>query len=92
MPVAVVIHGGFWRSAYGLEFGRPLASSLSGRGWAALNIEYRRVGNGGGYPTTLVDVAASIDLLADAGQIGARENDLELDLARVVAIGHSAGG
>lgn len=92
MPVAVVIHGGFWRSAYGLELGRPLASSLSGRGWAALNIEYRRVGNGGGYPTTLVDVAASIDLLADAGQIGARENDLELDLARVVAIGHSAGG
>ncbi len=92
VPVAVVIHGGFWRSAYGLELGRPLAATLPGRGWAALNIEYRRVGNGGGYPTTLIDVAAAIDLLADEGQIAARDSDLELDLERVVTIGHSAGG
>lgn len=92
VPVAVVIHGGFWRSAYGLELGRPLASTLPGRGWAALNIEYRRVGNGGGYPTTLIDVGAAIDLLADAGQAAARERELELDLTKVVTIGHSAGG
>ncbi|MEJ7702998.1 MAG: prolyl oligopeptidase family serine peptidase [Geodermatophilaceae bacterium] len=92
VPVAVVIHGGFWRSAYGLELGRPLAGTLPGRGWAALNIEYRRVGNGGGYPTTLLDVAAAIDLLADAGQAAARDSDLELDLETVVTIGHSAGG
>lgn len=92
VPVAVVIHGGFWRSAYGLELGRPLAGTLPGRGWAALNIEYRRVGNGGGYPTTMIDVAAAIDLLADAGQAAARDSDLELDLERVVTIGHSAGG
>ncbi len=92
VPVAVVIHGGFWRSAYGLELGRPLAVTLAGRGWAALNLEYRRVGNGGGYPATLTDVAAGIDLLADAGQSAARAQDLELDLAKVVTIGHSAGG
>jgi len=92
LPVAVVIHGGFWRSAYGLELGRPLAATLPGRGWAALNIEYRRVGNGGGYPATLDDVAAAIDLLADGGASAAREKGLDLDLTRVVAIGHSAGG
>lgn len=92
LPVAVVIHGGFWRSAYGLELGRPLAGTLPGRGWAALNIEYRRVGNGGGYPATLDDVAAAIDLLAEAGQSAAREKGLDLDLTKVVAIGHSAGG
>lgn len=92
VPVAVVIHGGFWRSAYGMELGRPLAATLPARGWAACNIEYRRVGNGGGYPATLSDVAAAIDLIGGAGQKAAREHDLELDLTRVVAIGHSAGG
>lgn len=92
VPVAVVIHGGFWRSTYGLDLGAPLAATLPGRGWAALNIEYRRVGNGGGYPTTLTDVGAAIDLLADAGQAAARDQNLELDLGRVVTIGHSAGG
>lgn len=92
VPVAIVIHGGFWRSAYGLDLGRPLAATLPGRGWAALNIEYRRVGNGGGYPATLLDVAAAIDLLADAGMEAARENGQDLDLSRVVTIGHSAGG
>ncbi len=92
VPVAVVIHGGFWRSAYGFDLGQPLAATLPPRGWAALNIEYRRVGNGGGYPATLLDVAAAIDLLADAGQAAARMKGLALDLGTVVTIGHSAGG
>lgn len=92
LPAAVVIHGGFWRSAYGLDLGRALASTLPKRGWAALNIEYRRVGNGGGYPATLLDVAAAIDLLADAGLAAAREKGLDLDFKKVVTIGHSAGG
>lgn len=91
-PVAVVVHGGFWRSEYGLDLGRPLAATLPGRGWAALNIEYRRVGNGGGYPATFTDVAAAIDLLAGAAAAAARDRDVELDLTRVVTIGHSAGG
>jgi acetyl esterase/lipase len=78
----VVIHGGFWRAAYDLSLGRPLAESLVEHGWAAWNIEYRRVGNGGGVPRTLDDVAAAIDALA--GQ--------EVPLDRVIAIGHSAGG
>jgi acetyl esterase/lipase len=78
----VVIHGGFWRSRYDLELGRPLAASLAARGWAAWNVEYRRVGNGGGSPETLDDVAAAVDALADQG----------LDLKRVITLGHSAGG
>ena len=65
VPVAVIIHGGFWRAKWDLALGRPLADTLPARGWAALNIEYRRVGNGGGYPVTLDDVAAAIDALAD---------------------------
>ena len=85
--VVVVIHGGFWKAAYDLSLGRPLASSLVDQGWAAWNLEYRRVGpaasgGGGGTPTTLDDVAAGIDRLAD----------LDLDLSTVVTLGHSAGG
>lgn len=79
----VVIHGGFWRSRHGLELGRPLAATLAAAGFAAWNIEYRRVGTGGGWPTTFDDVAAAVDLLA--GQDW-------LDPDRVVALGHSAGG
>ena len=80
--VVVVIHGGFWKAAYDLELGRPLAVDLVERGWAALNIEYRRVGNGGGVPQTLDDVRAAIGAL----------DDTELDLTAVVTLGHSPGG
>jgi pimeloyl-ACP methyl ester carboxylesterase len=82
-PVAVLIHGGFWRDRYDLRLMDPLAADLVGRGWAAWNIEYRRLGSGGGVPETLDDVAAAIDALADLDGV---------DLSRVVAIGHSAGG
>jgi acetyl esterase/lipase len=80
--VVVVIHGGFWKAAYDLSLGRPLARSLVDHGWAAWNIEYRRVGDGGGDPRTLDDVAAAIDALA--------HQDVPRD--RVIALGHSAGG
>ncbi len=81
----VVIHGGFWKARYGAEWGAPLAADLAVRGWAAWNLEYRRVGNGGGWPATLADVAAGIDHLAELA-------DDDLDTRRVVAVGHSAGG
>ena len=81
-PVAVLIHGGFWKAQYGLDLMEPLAHDLASRGWAAWNIEYRRIGNGGGVPETLDDVSAAIDLL----------DELPVDRSRVVAIGHSAGG
>jgi acetyl esterase/lipase len=80
--VVVVIHGGFWKAAYDLSLGRPLAADLVEHGWAALNVEYRRVGNGGGVPVTLDDVRAAIATLDDTG----------LDLTRLVTLGHSAGG
>jgi acetyl esterase/lipase len=81
--VVVVIHGGFWRSQYDLSLGRPLAASLADAGWTAWNIEYRRVGNGGGWPQTFDDVDTAIDTLA--GIDG-------LDVSTVVTLGHSAGG
>ncbi len=50
--VVVVIHGGFWRARYDASLGTPLAVDLAGRGFAAWNVEYRRLGAGGGWPTT----------------------------------------
>jgi len=82
--VAVLLHGGRWRAEYGLDQMQALAEDLVTRGWAAYNVEYRRVGHGGGYPQTLEDVAAAIDALT--------ELEAPLDLDRVVTIGHSAGG
>jgi len=85
-PVAVVIHGGFWKAQYGRKLMHDLCADLAAHGWAAWNLEYRRLGlrSGGGFPNTLDDVAAGIDALAD--------HAAPLDLNRVVAIGHSAGG
>ncbi len=74
----VVIHGGFWQAAYGAELGTGLASDLAGRGWTALNVEYRRVGNGGGFPATFDDINAAINLADGEGP--------------VITLGHSAGG
>jgi len=89
VPVVVVVHGGFWRHRYDASLGVPVAQELVGHGVAAWNIEYRRVGGGGGWPATLLDVAAAVDALAGAGQAAAGGR---LDLARVAAVGHSAGG
>jgi acetyl esterase/lipase len=84
-PVAVVIHGGFWRDAYDRSLMVGLCEDLVEAGWAAWNLEYRRLGGGGGWPETFEDVAAGIDCLSSlAGP--------ELDLRTVVTIGHSAGG
>jgi len=61
-----------------------LCIDLAAYGLAAWNVEYRRVGGGGGWPDTFNDLAACIDLLAAL--------DAPLDLERVASVGHSAGG
>jgi acetyl esterase/lipase len=78
-----VIHGGFWRDAYDRSLMAGLCVDLAQAGWAAWNLEYRRLGGGGGWPETFEDVAAGIDRLSGFS---------ELDLRLVVTIGHSAGG
>ncbi|CAA9481375.1 MAG: hypothetical protein AVDCRST_MAG30-814 [uncultured Solirubrobacteraceae bacterium] len=86
-PVAVVLHGGYWQARYGKIICRPQCLDLVRRGWAAWNVEYRRLGRGqgGGWPMTFDDVAAAIDHLATL-------EDPRLDLEDVHAVGHSAGG
>lgn len=78
--VVAVVHGGFWKAAYTADLARPLARDLAGRGWTTLTVEYRRVGDGGGFPATFDDVHAALGLL-DAPTTHP-----------LVALGHSAGG
>ena len=80
---AVLIHGGFWRAAYDRHLMDELCRDLSARGWAAWNLEYRRLGDGGGWPATFDDVAAGIHAVRASNKPSR---------GPLVAIGHSAGG
>lgn len=85
--VVVLIHGGGWNKRFGASVLREEAQRLAHRGVVVWNIEYRRVGSGGGWPHTFLDVAAAVDHLA---ALHAAHTDI--DLSRVIVVGHSAGG
>ncbi len=87
-PVVLMVHGGCWQTEIAdRSIMNWIAQDLRGRGIAVWNIDYRGVDRpGGGYPGTFQDAAAATDALR--GQ-AAQHN---LDLSRIVATGHSAGG
>ena len=86
-PVVIVIHGGCWLAEYDLGYISGLAEALTEAGVATWSIEYRRVGDdGGGWPGTFQDVADAADHLQEIA------TEFNLDLDRVAAVGHSAGG
>lgn len=86
-PVAIVIHGGYWRARYDLQHIGHFCEALKREGIATWDLEYRRIGNpGGGFPGTLDDIASGA---AHLKKIAAAHR---LDPDRVVATGHSAGG
>jgi acetyl esterase/lipase len=86
-PTVLLLHGGYWRARYDLAYLRHAAAALTEAGFATWNVEYRRIGEpGGGWPGTLLDVAAAADFLCDLAPLH------HLDLNRIVALGHSAGG
>jgi len=85
-PVAIVVHGGGWRSRVTLDYTAPLADALACAGIATWNIEYRRLGADGVWPAMFEDVAAATDFLRELALY------YPLDLTQVIAIGHSSGG
>lgn len=87
-PVVLMVHGGCWHSDVAdRRIMNWIAADLRARGIAVWNIDYRGVDRaGGGYPGTFQDAAAAADALREQA---AR---YRLDLAHVVAVGHSAGG
>ncbi|SEB91063.1 Predicted dienelactone hydrolase (plasmid) [Tsukamurella tyrosinosolvens] len=87
MPTIVLIHGGGWLKGATAEYVRPAAEALAARGFVVWSLNYRRVGDGGGWPTTFTDLAAGVDHLTRL-----QSDAPEIDLTRVTVVGHSAGG
>ncbi len=86
-PVAIVLHGGFWRNKFNLIYMGHLCEALRSIGIATWNLEYRSLGDaGGGWPGTCQDVASGARYLRTIAEAH------RLDLPRTVALGHSAGG
>lgn len=85
VPLVVFIHGGAWHG--GAPGSRNIASDLTDRGMAVLNVEYRDISEGGGWPQTFTDVADALDYVP---QIDKRFPEITIDDETVV--GHSAGG
>jgi acetyl esterase/lipase len=85
-PVAINIHGGYWRAKYNLDHAGHLCAALTTKGVATANLEYRRVGNdGGGWPGTFSDVRLAYNYIVQSANLH------NLDRGRVVVMGHSAG-
>jgi acetyl esterase/lipase len=87
-PVIMLLHGGCFLAEYqGLAQTSAIAADLAGRGYAVWNVEYRKLGEpGAGYPGTFQDVATAVDRLRTEAP------KYDLDIHRVIALGHSAGG
>jgi len=77
--IAVLVHGGYWRTEFTAELMDPLVSFLQARGMHVANVEYRR-GPEHGWPIPLNDVFAATRTLQE--QIS----------GSFCGIGHSVGG
>jgi acetyl esterase/lipase len=83
--VVVLIHGGYWRDRIDLSIMEPLAADALSRGMAVANVEYRRVGGGGGWPVTGTDISDALTHV--------REHWKQWrGLIPFISVGHSVGG
>ncbi len=85
-PLAVIFHGGCWKTGIAdRHYMEPLATRWQNLGIATLNVDYREVGDGGGWPGSFDDWAAAEPLLRDLVR------DRRIDMTRLTFVGHSAG-
>ena len=86
-PVVIFVHGGCYMAQYSIDHAGALEQALADQNYAVWSLEYRRVGDpGGGWPGTFQDLGRGADHLQTLAK------QFPLDLSRVVATGHSAGG
>ncbi|WP_291479280.1 prolyl oligopeptidase family serine peptidase [Corynebacterium sp.] len=84
VPLVVFIHGGAWHG--GAPGSRHIAADLAARGLAVLNVEYRDVSDGGGWPQTFTDVADALDYVPSIDRLHP-----EITTDDETVVGHSAG-
>jgi acetyl esterase/lipase len=92
LPLLLVLHGGFWRSAHGREVAGPMCAALRDDGYVTAAVEYRRTGAGGGWPATCEDVAAASRTLPGLVARAVRSELGPTELGPTALVGHSAGG
>jgi 3-dehydroquinate dehydratase-2 len=83
-PVAVILHGGFWRDAWKRDTMAPLSAAITQLGWSTVNVEYSR--GPGSFPQAIDDVAKALRWVRD------NADEYDFDTRRMVIVGHSAGG
>lgn len=81
--LVVLVHGGFWRQEWERDTMETLAVYLADKGYNTWNIEYRRLGVGGGWPGSGHDVLMALDFTPQLGLGPDRP---------ISVVGHSAGG
>jgi acetyl esterase/lipase len=92
-PLAVMIHGGFWRVKYDLLAAGHLCRALAGAGFATANMEYRRVGEPGGGWALDEKCSGTLEDVSHAVQFARRQAArFRGDPRRTIVLGHSAGG
>jgi acetyl esterase/lipase len=72
-----------WRHPWTRDTTDGIAVHLTGLGYVTWNLEYRRVGMGGGWPESFEDVRSALESARDVTGIGPE---------RTAMMGHSAGG
>ncbi|MGQ0847649.1 MAG: type II 3-dehydroquinate dehydratase [Actinomycetota bacterium] len=80
--LAILAHGGMWRHEWTYDTTEAIAVDLAERSFLTWNVEYRRVGRGGGWPESFTDIALVLDR---AGELTGIEPD------RTLVVGHSVG-
>ncbi|CAF2160296.1 unnamed protein product [Rotaria magnacalcarata] len=84
--VVLLIHGGFWSAKFNRSLEDAVGNDLLRFKIVVCNLDYRSIGNDGGYPNTFYDVANGTDLIRTI----AEEHGFNSD--RIIVVGHSAGG
>lgn len=79
-PIAVMLHGGFWRPSYDRLHTRAMTEALGGGGRTVVALEFRRIP--GDPDATVDDVRAGLSVV---NRLSGTERDM-------VVLGHSAGG
>ena len=88
LPVCVLIHGGFFKFKYHIDNSAidNLIPSLIQSNIAVCLVEYRRVGDGGGFPSTNTDILSALNHISSHAYTNG------IDPNNIILVGHSAGG
>jgi pimeloyl-ACP methyl ester carboxylesterase len=80
--LVVLVHGGLWRHEWTADTTESIALDLFHRGFSTRNLEYRRVGLGGGWPESFSDIAMALARIPDLTGFSPDQT---------LVLGHSAG-